>query len=252
MPGRFVFIDNPPKRNSMKLRKAISVGYLVMILTVGCGSDDGAFRYDVDSLGGVWMSFKAGSGFDNVKWIVFDGEGYIIDDLPRMGLYEITEGDLSNYTLGTYSVNGHNVQASTAYTNYTFNWADINTLTREGHTYKFYRCTVKDNMRLNGSWTTYSNTSDPYLDQDGARPVLILNADGTFTDRGLWVTNFTDPYANAEAAPGNGTYQILNYTLILTYSDGRVRKRSFTGTVNQDPSHQADLLYIGSNPVHKR
>lgn len=236
----------------MRLRKILSVGCLVMILMVACGSDDDGIRYDVDSLGGVWMSFTAGSGFNNVKWIVFDGEGYIIDDLPRMGLHEITENDLTGYTLGSYSVNNRNVQASTAYTNYVFEWNDMNTLTREGYTYKYYRCTVNDNMRLNGSWTTYSNTSDPYLDQAGARPVLTLSSDGTFTDRGLWVTNFTDPYANAEASPGNGTYQVLNYTLILTYSDGRVRKRSFTGTVNQDPSKNATLLYIGNNPVHKR
>ena len=236
----------------MKLRKAISVSYLVMVLTVACGSDDDSFRYDVDSLEGVWMSFKDGSGFNNVKWIVFDGEGYIIDDLPRMGLYEITESDLSGYTLGTYSVSGRTVQAGTAYSSYTFNWEDVNILTREGYAYKFYRCIVRDNLRLNGSWTTYSNASDPYLDQPGARPVLTLGSDGTFTDRGLWVTNFTDPYANAEASPGDGTYQILNYTLILSYSDGRVIKRSLTGTVNQDPSGSADLLYIGNNPVHKR
>ncbi len=236
----------------MKLHKVMFVGYLIMILTVACGSDDDTFRNDADSLGGVWMSFKAGSGFDNVKWLVFDGEGYIIDDLPRTGLYEITESDLANYTLGTYSVSGRNVQVSTAYTNFTFNWTDVNTLTHEGHTYKFYRSTVQDNMRLSGSWTTYSNTSDTYLDQAGARPVLTLSGDGTFTDRGLWVTNFTDPYANAEASPGEGTYQVLNYTLILTYTDGRVRKRSFTGAVNQDPSKNATLLYIGNNPVHKR
>ena len=236
----------------MKLRKLLSVAFMVMILTVACGSDDDTLHYDVDSLGGVWMSFKAGSGFDNVMWIVFDGAGYMIDDLPRLGLHAITENDLVHYTLGTYSVNGRKVQASTAYTNYTFNWNDVNTLTREGYTYKFYRCTVTDNMRLNGSWTTYSNTRDPYLDQVGARPVLTLNNDGTFTDRGLWVTDFADPYANAEASPGNGTYQLLNYTLILTYTDGRVRKRSFTGTVNQNPSSNADLLYIGNNPVHKR
>lgn len=240
----------------MKLQKIMLTGCLLVAFIVmnGCGMDEDESEFNTATLGGVWMSFSAtgGSGFSNVRWIVFDGEGYLIDDLPRAGLHGITESELLTYTLGTYTVTGRTIDARTPYTSYAFEWTDINTLTREGYTYKFYRCIVKDNLRLSGSWTTYSNTSDPWLDESGARPVLTLNSDGTFTDRGLWVTNFIYPNAEPQNSPGTGTYQIIDFSLVLTYSDGRLIKRSFTGAVSQDPEKNSTMLYISNNAVHKR
>lgn len=180
----------------MKLPEMILTGCLAASFagTGGCGTAEMASDYSMVSLEGVWISYKLSSGgtaLNSVRYIVFDGNGYSIDALSRKGLYGITADDLSQYTIGTYSLHDRQLEAATPYTSCLFEWTDVNTLTRPGYTYQFHRCIVKNNLRLSGSWTTFQTTDDPWLDEPGVRLVLILNySDGRVVKKTL--PNMTD------------------------------------------------------------
>jgi hypothetical protein len=231
---------------------------MIPIGITSCGSSESEEPLPSgNTLQGVWMSYKVSSGgsasaFDDVKWMVFDATGQIIDDLPQHGLYAITSEELKKYTTGTYTVHGKSVQADTPYDQYTFDWTDSNTLTQKNSAYAYHRCLVKDNLRLQGSWTSFETTTDPWLDQPGVRQVLTLNNDGGFTDRGLFVSNTNFPDKDPNDKPGTGIYLVKDYTLLLNYADGHTKALSFTGAVGLDPSINNKVLYLGGNPVYKR
>lgn len=67
---------------------------------------------------------------------------------------------------------------------------------------------------------------------------------GDFTD-----DHFIDDYNNEPAlASGSGTYQIIDYTLILNYSDGREVQRCFFGFLNEDPKN-CKVYYLNNQDI---
>ena len=83
----------------------------------------------------------------------------------------------------------------------------------------------------------YNSINEPF-------PTISFASDGRFTD-----DNYIGDYSkDAQLAPGSGTYEIHNFTLILKYSDGRLIQRSFTPFLNETPS-TCKVFYIGSHEI---
>lgn len=73
---------------------------------------------------------------------------------------------------------------------------------------------------LDGTYTWWSKPEDPLLGGSGCQPLVTFTKDGKFDDRGGFIVSCLATDANA---PGTGTYELRDFSLIMHYADGRVR-----------------------------
>jgi hypothetical protein len=211
-------------------------------------------------IAGVWLGFKANypSYEPRPRWYVYFEDGAVFEDLPRKGLAgfnrEASKSDSGqrNYW-GTYSVSGSS-----------------GTITKPGVRYPekieieasskmkldglvFNRCRSVDGLRLQGAWTSYANPNDPSLDRlpRGQAPVFHFTSDGKFVDDGVLAAFLHEGDGSSDSA-GSGTYEIRDFTLILRYSDGRVKPLAFSGLCPGDAFTSNDLIFIGRSEFRKR
>jgi hypothetical protein len=117
---------------------------------------------------------------------------------------------------------------------------------------EYVRAAEVNGLRLNGAWTYMSDPNDPYLDQPGCRQILWLTLAGTFTDKGVFVSDCRAPRAAPRDAPGKGTYEIRDFSLVLHYEDGRVVHRSLTGVVQGNPKADDRQFFVQGQLWYKR
>lgn len=96
------------------------------------------------------------------------------------------------------------------------------TITTTGTPHKFARLDPVDEARLQGSYGIDLPT--------GEKPTLSFTKEARFTDRGLLkhMNHWIYPYRLSDQ-PGEGTYEIKNFTIIFHYDDGRRFQLSFSG-----------------------
>jgi len=109
------------------------------------------------------------------------------------------------------------------------------------HTYQ--RIAPVDGARLDGTWTMSANPGDKI-------PKITFREDGTFSDDGALKVLEHHLYRlyGIAAKPGDGTYEVKNFTMLFHYADGREfsaacldlqkgnpQPASFNLGVNQDP-----------------
>ncbi|NVB77943.1 MAG: hypothetical protein HOV81_06065 [Kofleriaceae bacterium] len=85
---------------------------------------------------------------------------------------------------------------------------------------------------LDGLYTWWTNAEDSSLAAPGCQPLVAFTRDGHFEDQG----GFAQPCTSAPDpnAPGGGTYEIRDFSLVLHYADGRTVKHLITAPVNTD------------------
>jgi hypothetical protein len=105
----------------------------------------------------------------------------------------------------------------------------------------YFPCKPVDGLTLNGSysadgrdWTTKKPTAI-----SGPITYITYKKDGSFVDYGC----FND---STVTKPAKGTYFIKNFTIVLQYENGFIKKRSFCGLVGADPFKE-DAAYFMSN-----
>jgi hypothetical protein len=66
---------------------------------------------------------------------------------------------------------------------------------------------------------------------NGKIPAITFSSDGRFTDNGAIKVLYHEyvDCLNPALAPGSGTYEVRDYTVLFTYSDGRRIKLAFLG-----------------------
>jgi hypothetical protein len=111
-------------------------------------------------------------------------------------------------------------------------------------------------IRLND--VDYVKFSGTYVmdEWNGKIPAITFTPDGKFTDKGairVLYHEYVD-CLNPALAPGSGTYELKNHSMIFQYSDGRKIKIAFTEAGfdknNADPS---STIVVGfNNDVLKR
>jgi hypothetical protein len=97
---------------------------------------------------------------------------------------------------------------------------------------KLFRAKDVTGAKLDGLYTWWTNAEDASLAGPGCQPLVSFTPDGRFDDRGGFATPCTS--APDPNAPGTGTYEIRDYSLVLSYSDGRTVKHVITAPVNAD------------------
>lgn len=185
-------------------------------------------------------------------------DGRMIDGAPSAGLADFDyaawardvqrDASLGGYA-GTYTWSGDRGQAtlSTGFEE-PMALSDGELTLGKG---KLHRVPDVTGAKLDGTYTHFTNTADPYLDGPGCKQMITFRPDGTFEDRGAFV--LACPPAPAEPnLPGTGTYTIRDYSLILSYSDGRTYKRRITPVLNAELTPGVPRFFLVDTVMNRR
>jgi hypothetical protein len=207
---------------------------------------------------GVWLGFKANypSYEPRPRWYVFYEDGTVFEDLPRSGLAgfnrQVSKTDSGQHSYwGSYSVAGSSATITKPGVNYPEKIVVENPGKIKIDGLYFNRCRPVDGLRLQGAWTSYANPNDPSLDRlpRGKSPVFHFTSDGKFIDDGVLAVFLSEGHADQA---GSGEYEIRDFTLVLRYSDGRIKTLAFSGLCPGDASTSNDLIFIGRSGFRKR
>ena len=204
----------------------------------------------------IWMGQKAGStgNWSNLEWKIVLPDGSYFNQLPREGFLNFSKNQTGG-SWGIFSVSGNSGTFQNQYESIQVKKISSTELEKIGYSNRLYLLSTVDGLKLNGSYNTIPNWSTisnyPYGPAD-AQPMISFDQQGNFLDQGAFVTNFTQPYQDAQRAPGAGTYEIKKFTLILNYTDGRKITRSFSGVLNNKVSANSELVLIAGNPFYNK
>ncbi len=222
----------------------------------------GAAGWKGAGISGVWMGLVRSSSTDYLspwvnRWKVFFDDGVMFADLPEEGLagferaaYRASHPAREGYW-HTYSFAGTSGESRRPGTR--FPWRlrveKAGQLRIDDDVY--HRCASVDGLRLDGAWTSYSDPADPQLGAlpVGRRPVINFTRDGRFTDDGLFATFLT---SGGDDRPGAGRYELRDFTLMLSYDDGRIRREAITGLLGGRVDQQDGRLYLRRSMLTKR
>lgn len=240
-----------------------SGGAAPVVAPSGGGSSAAAPKSSGSGVAGVWMGFRTtmpGSYELQPRWYTIFEDGQVFEDLPRNGLLGFDRNaSRANPNerpyWGTWQFQGGTGQILKPGARFpeklTLESANLLVIDSD----RFNRCASVDGLRLNGSWTSYSNPNDPAIAQRpaGQRPVITLTSDGRFVDEGMFA-GFLKSYGDdgTSLAAGSGTYEIRDFTLVLRYADGRVLRPAFSGMGSGDPAARNDIVFIGRTRFNKR
>jgi len=219
---------------------------------VGLGEEDNGEKPPVE----IWMALKPGSAGDwtKLEWKVVLPDGSYFNQLPREGFLGFSKNQ-SGGTWGTFTYNEHSGTFQNQYETIQVRKISETELEKVGYANRLYKLYPLEGLKLSGKYNTIPNWSVmsnyPY-GPDDPQPMISFAEKGTFKDMGAFVTNFTIPYQDPQRAPGTGTYEIKNFTLILSYADGRKITRSFGGVFNNKVTATSELVFIGGNPFYNK
>jgi hypothetical protein len=112
-----------------------------------------------------------------------------------------------------------------------------------------------DGLKFEGAYSpelSYYNGKTDIISQQidpNKRPIIFFKKDGTYINEGIEFSNMT--YGDGFAI-GKGTYEILNYSLILTTESGRKLQVAFTPVLDANPASTDNPGFIINNSLFYR
>jgi hypothetical protein len=199
---------------------------------------------------GVWMASTIEYPQTNLtfKWRVFFTNGKTIYNQPSKGLYNFN-GTVENH----FDITDYTFKNNTGFigTQNKLQLESADKLKIGSTTY--FKCSNVTGVQFEGS---YGLASKDYMDQNnirnGAKSIIHFKKDGTFNDEGLWATFLENNSDNIkpENAPGKGSYELKDFTLILKYNNGRIRYEPFNFTLNTT-STTNKMIFVKQIKLHK-
>lgn len=227
---------------------------LLVLSLAACGKSSGstgatkggAKWYDADAPVGVWVGTDIGTDYDpnnfhqhmKLQGYAFWPDGHLTRSLPASGFADFDRDEWergigTNASLGgepgTYARDG-----GTWTIKYTGGREVAMKLVEdhlETEKARVFRAKDVTGATLDGTYTWYTNAEDESLAGLGCKPVVAFTADGHFDDRGGFATPCT---SSGPDAPGTGTYELRDFSLVMHYSDGRTVRHLITPVVNGD------------------
>jgi hypothetical protein len=114
-------------------------------------------------------------------------------------------------------------------------------LTTSKTPHKFVRLDSVDGTRLEGTYA--------FSEHNGKVPKITFSADGRFTDDGALnvLEHCLYRLYHTTRKPGQGTYEVRNYTIVFTYDDGRRFTSAFLGLTYKRGDRTPAALTLGFN-----
>ena len=238
----------------MQRRMQVVFVIVVLFLLIGRG---GALAHGYEVYLGMVNTWMVRGWYEPVPhWLVMFSDGSFYYDLPLEGLqnFDRTKSKIeeSEYW-GVYQIHGSTgIWKRADYGEEAVKIDSQGNILLMGTTY--YRLNSVDGKKLDGSWTYYANPSDVWDHPDQDKPILTFSDEGRFADYGLFKADYLpipeyyddDGYSVPEraVAPGQGSYEIRDFTLILNYDDGRIRRAGFTLFYGDAPEESPVLIYV--------
>lgn len=223
---------------------------------------------------GVWMGIMVtSSGFESniitgrleykvvrkfhTEYKVFLSDGTYSKGLPYGGLYNLNiaqsqQDEMDNKPTGArwgiYNISGNNITVKYNVAKVTPSMTLLNPKQIKESNDTYDKCESVDGLKLDGIWGWTPDVPLPQ-DDDSLTHAIKFSKNGTFIDYGIFTIDLNNPNAYPNDAPGSGTYQIRDFTLILNYSDGRVVQKSFVQY--KDVSPTKSIIYINGNERYK-
>ncbi len=219
---------------------------------------------------GVWMGYTSGGSSYNMitktfeysaarpemAWRVFFSDGIYSQGLPFGGLYNLNitqsqQDERANKPTGArwgyYTISGNTISIhhNTITNDKAISIIGSNQI--KDHNDTFYKCESVDGLKLNGTWGWTPTTALPQ--ENTLTHAIQFSKNGQFTDYGIFAIDLNESDMNPQDAPGSGTYQIRDFSLILNYSDGRILQKSFS--IYKNVSSTSPIIYIGGQDRYK-
>lgn len=200
----------------------------------------------------VWMltRYSMEKRKDESLWLVLYSNGDFLGHLPEGGMLGVTKAN-SNQTnsWGVIKDKGAELHLENAH------YGTVIRLGKTSSTEMSYppgskssvykKCKSVDGLTLEGAYTPdfdlYNKAKAGVTITTDPRPIIFFKKDGTFINEGVAYSNITK---SGTYAIGKGKYFIKDYSLILTFDDGRKVQVAFTGILGADPFTNPDGYMI--------
>ena len=216
-----------------------------------------------DGVAGVWQGIAMSVGMSNsgaglgaqykVKQLIFfsNGQAFFGNNFPTKGLDELNtwiRAELNRRDWGTYTFSNGKGMVKLPYEDIPVRMENGKLIITPNKTdHGFIKINSVDGARFNG---VYACSSKDFLGiETGKAYVISFTADGKFSDNGaikFLYHGYVDCLNDAEA-PGSGTYEVKNYSVIFNYTDGRKIKIAFLGTEYDKNNQSPATLRMSSN-----
>ena len=208
-----------------------------------------------DGITGLYEGLKLGGGSLNASYTLFFSNGQVFNGpkFPLQGFYELNtwvEAELRAKYWGTYTLQNGNGNIKMGYGNIPIKVSGNNLIvTTQNTEHKYEKVPSVDGALFNGTYAFDGKW-------DGNPPSITFSTDGKFIDKGaLDILNHqtTDPF-NITKEPGNGTYRVKDFTLILNYTDGRQLQLVFMGEGydKNNSSPKSLTLSFNNDTIYKK
>lgn len=210
----------------------------------------------------VWMChcFTPGSLSSTAfKTVVLSPDGKCLYYLPEKGLNGITPANSNESgSWGSVTDKGKMLQLrNERYGNMELYKISATAMSRYADLKSSIYKKVKqvDGLRFEGAYSpelSYYNGKTDVISRQidpNKRPIIFFKKDGTYINEGIEFSNLTfgDPYAL-----GKGTYEVVNYSLILTTQSGRKLQVAFTPVLDANPAASNNSGLIINNNLFYR
>jgi len=124
---------------------------------------------------------------------------------------------------------------------------------KPGDYYK--KCKPVNGLRIEGAYSPdvslFKNKAtllDKIMYNPNKRPIIFLKKDGTYINEGITFSNIT---RGDDFAIGKGTYELKDFSIILTTQSGRKLQTSFAGIQDANLTTSSDGYIINGNLFYK-
>ncbi len=195
--------------------------------TLKSGSTDGS------GIVGVWQGSIQSTEATTLRLEVFspiffnNGQVYFGHIFPLEGLVGVNTripAELNTRHWGTYTFSGGRGIIKLPFANIPFRMEGNKLIITKNQTdWAFYRLNSVDGATFNGTYIL--------SEVNGKIPSITFTFDGRFSDNGAIKEMYHEYISclNPAATPGSGTYEVKDYSILFTYSDGRKIKLAFLG-----------------------
>lgn len=235
------------------MRRLVSIA-----LVVACNSASSAksSQFSGDVPAGVWLGTDVVTSYEpnnfhqalNVKGFAFWADGNFNKGLPASGFADFDQAQYQRELAGNPSLGGDpgTYKRDGDTWSLTYKRGHQAILKRVGdhlETEKAQLFPAKDvtGAVLDGAYTWYTDPEDPSLAEPGCKPVVLFTRSGTFDDRGGFATPCQ---TSGPDAPGTGTYELRDYSIVMHYRDGRTVRHLITPVVNGDLQKDNSRAFI--------
>ena len=197
-------------------------------------------------------------GEKQFKTVVLSPDGRSLYYMPEKGLNAVTPQNSNDAgSWGHYTDNGNKLLlVNDKYGNMELYKVNSTSMSRYPNSTSavYKKAKQADGLRIEGAYspeTSYytgktdiiSKQTDPHK-----RPIIFFKKDGTYINEGITFSNLTfgDDYAI-----GKGTYEIVNYSLILTTENGRKLQVAFTPVMDANPAGTNSGLLINNQLFYR-